>query len=115
MGADSPAPTQIKGEKQFGIRWDGEYEALSRLIFGLGTKFEEAATCPHGRRCVAARTPRGLVHEPTMRASASVAGTATWYTINRGGGQLAFPPTHGPFPLTPCSLYVLIAPLGSPA
>ena len=25
------------------IRWDGEYEALSRLIFGLGTKFEEAA------------------------------------------------------------------------
>ena len=43
MGADSPAPTQVQGEEEFGIRWDGEYEALSRLIFGLGTKFDEAA------------------------------------------------------------------------
>ena len=43
MGSDSPAPTQVQGEQEFGIRWDGEYEALSRLIFGLGTKFEEAA------------------------------------------------------------------------
>ena len=43
MGSDSPAPTQVQGEEEFGIRWDGEYEALSRLIFGLGTKFEEAA------------------------------------------------------------------------
>jgi len=43
MGSDSPAPTQVQGEQEFGIRWDGEYEALSRLIFGLGTRFEEAA------------------------------------------------------------------------
>jgi hypothetical protein len=43
LGPDSPAPTQVQGEQEFGIRWDGEYEALSRLIFGLGTKFEEAA------------------------------------------------------------------------
>ncbi len=43
MGADSPAPTQVQGEQEFGIRWDGEYEALSRLIFGLATKFDEAA------------------------------------------------------------------------
>ena len=43
MGSDSPAPTQVQGEQEFGIRWDGEYEALSRLVFGLGTKFEEAA------------------------------------------------------------------------
>lgn len=43
LGSDSPEPTQVQGEQEFGIRWDGEYEALSRLIFGLGTKFEEAA------------------------------------------------------------------------
>ena len=33
----------MQGEQEFGIRWDGEYEALSRLIFGLGTGFEDAA------------------------------------------------------------------------
>ena len=27
----------------FGLRWDGEYEALDRLIFGLGTRFNEFA------------------------------------------------------------------------
>jgi hypothetical protein len=43
LGPDSPAPTQVQGEQDFGIRWDGEYEALSRLIFGLGTGFEGAA------------------------------------------------------------------------
>ena len=43
LGPDSPAPIQVQGEQEFGIRWDGEYEALSCLIFGLGTKFEEAA------------------------------------------------------------------------
>jgi hypothetical protein len=34
-----------QGEQDFGIRWDGEYEALSRLIFGLGSGFEGAAVC----------------------------------------------------------------------
>jgi hypothetical protein len=43
LGPSSPAPTQVQGEQDFGIRWDGEYEALSRLIFGLGTGFEDAA------------------------------------------------------------------------
>ena len=43
LGSDSPAPTQVQGEQDFGIRWDGEYEALSRLIFGLGSGFEDAA------------------------------------------------------------------------
>lgn len=33
----------MQGEQDFGIRWDGEYEALSRLIFGLGSGFEDAA------------------------------------------------------------------------
>src|SRR5437868_13640053 len=43
LGSDSPAPTQVQGEQDFGIRWDGDYEALSRLIFGLGSGFEDAA------------------------------------------------------------------------
>jgi hypothetical protein len=43
LGPNSPAPTQVQGEQDFGIRWDGEYEALSRLIFGLGTGFEDTA------------------------------------------------------------------------
>jgi 20S proteasome alpha/beta subunit len=25
LGSDSPAPTQVQGEQDFGIRWDGEY------------------------------------------------------------------------------------------
>jgi hypothetical protein len=45
LGSDSPTPTQVQGEQDFGIRWDGEYEALSRLIFELGNGFEGAAVC----------------------------------------------------------------------
>jgi hypothetical protein len=33
-----PTTSQVQGEQEFGIRWDGEYEALSRLVqhrFGL--------------------------------------------------------------------------------
>ncbi len=43
LGSDSPAPTQVQGEQDFGIHGTGEYEALSRLIFGLGSGFEDAA------------------------------------------------------------------------
>lgn len=44
MGQDCPAPSCIQAEQEFGLRWDGEYEALDRLIFGLGTRFNEFAT-----------------------------------------------------------------------
>ncbi len=47
MGLECAAPTQVQAEQEFGPRWDGEYEALDRLIFGLGTKFNEAYT-KHG-------------------------------------------------------------------
>jgi len=47
MGADSPAPICIQDEHEFGLRWDGEYEALDRLVFGLGTRFNEFAV-KHG-------------------------------------------------------------------
>jgi predicted proteasome-type protease len=30
----SPPPKQVQGEADFGPRWDGEYEALNRLIIG---------------------------------------------------------------------------------
>lgn len=43
MGETCPAPVCIQSEQEFGLRWDGEYEALDRLIFGLGTRFNEFA------------------------------------------------------------------------
>jgi 20S proteasome alpha/beta subunit len=41
QGADCGPPTQVQAEHEFGPRWDGEYEALDRLVFGLGTRFNE--------------------------------------------------------------------------
>jgi hypothetical protein len=57
LGSDSLAPTQVHGEQDFGIRWDGEYEALSRLIFELGKWLRG-----RGRRqwSHARSSPRGL-------------------------------------------------------
>jgi hypothetical protein len=43
MGDLCPEPVCIQDEQEFGLRWDGEYEALDRLIFGLGTRFNEFA------------------------------------------------------------------------
>lgn len=43
MGEVCPAPVCVQSEEEFGLRWDGEYEALDRLIFGLGTRFNEFA------------------------------------------------------------------------
>ncbi|HEV2612947.1 MAG TPA: hypothetical protein VGU61_21995 [Noviherbaspirillum sp.] len=47
MGETCPPPFCIQSEQQFGLRWDGEYEALDRLVFGLGTRFNEFAV-KHG-------------------------------------------------------------------
>jgi hypothetical protein len=47
MGESCPAPLCIQAEQEFGLRWDGEYEALDRLVFGLGTRFNEFAV-KHG-------------------------------------------------------------------
>ncbi|NEX61797.1 ubiquitin-activating E1 family protein [Noviherbaspirillum galbum] len=47
MGPDCPPPACIQSEHEFGLRWDGEYEALDRLVFGLGTRFNEFAV-KHG-------------------------------------------------------------------
>lgn len=47
MGDTCPAPSCIQREHEFGLRWDGEYEALDRLVFGLGTRFNEFAV-KHG-------------------------------------------------------------------
>ncbi|MGK7871413.1 hypothetical protein [Falsiroseomonas sp. E2-1-a20] len=35
-GQDCPPPRQIMEETAFGVMWDGQYEALNRLILGLG-------------------------------------------------------------------------------
>jgi len=41
-GQDCPPPRRIMDETSFGIMWDGQYEALNRLILGLGFDIGEA-------------------------------------------------------------------------
>src|SRR3712207_5562009 len=47
LGPQCTPPVCVQDEREFGPRWDGEYEALDRLIFGLGTRFTEVAAV-HG-------------------------------------------------------------------
>lgn len=46
-GEVCPEPACVQNEQEFGLRWDGEYEALDRLVFGLGTRFNELSA-KHG-------------------------------------------------------------------
>jgi hypothetical protein len=39
----TPDPLRVQSENDFGVRWDGEYEALNRLILGVGTITEDGA------------------------------------------------------------------------
>jgi hypothetical protein len=41
-GRDCPPPRQIMEETAFGVLWDGQYEALNRLILGLGFDIGDA-------------------------------------------------------------------------
>ncbi len=43
-GKDCDAPKLVRSETSFGVNWDGEYDALNRLVLGFGTNFEQAAT-----------------------------------------------------------------------
>ena len=43
LGKTCDPPLIIRGEDGFGVNWDGEYEALNRLILGTPVGFEEAA------------------------------------------------------------------------
>jgi hypothetical protein len=46
-GQDCPPPRRIMDETAFGVMWDGQYEALNRLILGLGFDIG-AALVKHG-------------------------------------------------------------------
>ncbi len=46
-GRDCPPPRRIMDETGFGVLWDGQYEALNRLILGLGFDID-AALLKHG-------------------------------------------------------------------
>jgi hypothetical protein len=48
QGQKCDAPALVQGEDVFGPRWDGEYEALDRLILGLGTKAPDAIASAFG-------------------------------------------------------------------
>jgi hypothetical protein len=39
---DCPPPRRIMDENSFGVLWDGQYEALNRLVLGLGFDIGEA-------------------------------------------------------------------------
>lgn len=39
---EAPAPSCVQQEIDIGPRWDGEYDAMDRIIFGLGTNFVSA-------------------------------------------------------------------------
>lgn len=41
-GQACPSPRRIMDETSFGVMWDGQYEALNRLILGLGFDIGEA-------------------------------------------------------------------------
>jgi hypothetical protein len=41
-GQECPPPRQIMDESCFGVLWDGQYEALNRLILGLGHDIGDA-------------------------------------------------------------------------
>jgi hypothetical protein len=41
-GPDCDQPLLIRAEGDFGVNWDGEYEALNRLILGLGNEFKNS-------------------------------------------------------------------------
>lgn len=43
QGKDCGLPKIIRPENDFGVNWDGEYEALGRLILGLGRGIGDAA------------------------------------------------------------------------
>ena len=59
-GNDATAPACVQAEHEFGLRWDGEYEALSRLVFGLGTGFD-AAVIATGLSAAQAEALRGAI------------------------------------------------------
>ncbi|NKE20225.1 Ntn hydrolase family protein [Neoroseomonas oryzicola] len=58
-----PPPACIMNEKSFGVMWDGQYEALNRLILGVGFD-TEAALIRHGvAPQQAAALQKGLVQD----------------------------------------------------
>jgi hypothetical protein len=46
-GGQCPMPRRIMDETEFGVMWDGQYEALNRLILGLGFDVD-ATLVKHG-------------------------------------------------------------------
>jgi hypothetical protein len=61
-GQDCPPPRQIMEETAFGVMWDGQYEALNRLILGLGFDIG-GALVKHGLSAEQA----GLLQEELVR------------------------------------------------
>ena len=66
------APKLMQPEQGFGVNWDGEYEALDRLILGVATGFSEAARAlglPDEQLREAQRQIIGRLYEPLVMAA----------------------------------------------
>src|SRR5271163_4574191 len=48
LGKQCAPPSLSRGEENFGVNWDGEYEPLNRLIFGVGMGFKDAVAAQLG-------------------------------------------------------------------
>jgi hypothetical protein len=42
VGDQCPPPRLVRGQADFGQNWDGEYEAMNRLLLGVGVNFGQA-------------------------------------------------------------------------
>jgi hypothetical protein len=48
LGKQCAPPSLSRGEENFGVNWDGKYEPLNRLIFGVGMGFKDAVAAQLG-------------------------------------------------------------------
>jgi hypothetical protein len=61
MGDRCSEPSCIQAEQESGLPWDGEYEALDRLIFGLGIVDRSRFSSWHARCRVLLHAGYGLL------------------------------------------------------
>ena len=62
-GRDCPPPRRIMDETGFGVMWDGQYEALNRLVLGLGFEVGDALVKHGVPRQQAGRLQEELVRD----------------------------------------------------
>lgn len=62
-GGECDEPFLVRAEDHFGVNWDGEYDALNRLIFGVGVRFPQVMAKLGHSEAQIAELSDGLVTE----------------------------------------------------